>query len=220
MRSDIPADEEGARAELARLVAANPVSYAALSKMLGRNAAYLHQYMRRGSPQHLEEQDRTVLANFFGIDAARLGPATGEAIAARLVKVPKLDVRPSAGPGSAVGNEATLISYDFDRRFLRDIGQGDAASLSIVRVRGDSMAPTLADGDDILVCTTEGAALPDGIYVIERDDALIVKRLSRNPSTGLFTISSDNPAHPSWSECRPDSMRIIARVVWAMRKVA
>lgn len=219
MRVDIPTDAEGARAELARLVADNPVSYAGLSKMLGRNSAYLQQYVKRGSPQYLEKQDRKMLANFFGIDEARLGPSAGEVTGGRLVTVPKLDVRPSAGPGSAVDGESVFASYEFDRRFLRDIGHADAARLSIVRVRGDSMTPTLADGDDILVSATQGEALPDGIYVIERDDALIVKRLSRNPSSGLFTISSDNPAHPSWSECRPDSMRIIGRVVWAMRKV-
>lgn len=220
MRVDIPVDAEGARAELARLVTTNPVSFAALSKMLGRNAAYLHQYIKRGTPQHLEQRDRKLLANFFGIDEARLGPPSNETTSARLVSVPKLDVRPSAGPGSAAGNEDVLTSYDFDRRFLRDMGQTDPARLSIVRVRGDSMVPTLADGDDILVSATEGEALPDGIYVIERDDALIVKRLSRNPSSGLFTISSDNPAHPSWNECRLDSMRIIGRVAWIMRKVA
>lgn len=220
MRVDIPVDAAGARAELERLIAANPVSYAALSKMLGRNAAYLHQYVKRGSPQFLEDRDRKTLADFFGIDEARLGTSAGHAMGGKLVSIPKLDVRASAGPGASVDSEDLIAAYSFDRRWLRNIGQAAPEKLSIVRVRGDSMMPTLADGDEILVSAHDGAArLRDGIYVLERDDALVVKRLALNPSSGLLTISSDNPAYPSWAECPLDSIRVIGRVVWTGRKV-
>lgn len=220
MKVDIPVDAAGARAELERLVAASPVSLAALSKMLGRNAAYLQQYVRRGSPQFLEDRDRKRLADFFGIDEVRLGAPVGQAGSNKLVSVPKLDVRPSAGSGSSVQGEDLIAAYSFDRRWLRDIGQAAPEKLSIVRVRGDSMMPTLADGDEILVSAHDGdTPLRDGIYVLERDDALVVKRLALNPSSGLLTISSDNPAYPSWPECRLDSIRVIGRVVWIGRKV-
>jgi hypothetical protein len=72
MRVDIPVDAAGARAELERLVASSSLSYAALSKMLGRNAAYLQQYVKRGSPQFLEERDRKLLADVLGVEEARL----------------------------------------------------------------------------------------------------------------------------------------------------
>lgn len=214
------AEAEDARAELNRLVGASPASYAALSRMIGRNAAYLQQYVRRGSPKFLEERDRKLLANFFGIDEARLGGMPLADVRGKLASIRKLGVHPSAGPGATVETEGAIASYSFDRRWLRDLGHHRPEALSLVGVRGDSMTPTLADGDEILVSAYEGGALPDGIYVLERDDALIVKRLSLNPSTGLLTISSDNAAYPSWSECPPDSIRIIGRVVWTMRKVA
>lgn len=213
-------DPEDARAELDRLVGASPSSYAALSRMIGRNAAYLQQYVRRGSPKFLEERDRKLLANFFGVDEARLGGMPSAAMRGELASIRKLDVRPSAGAGATVDTEGAIASYSFDRRWLRDLGHHRPEALSLVSVRGDSMTPTLADGDEIMVSAFEGGALSDGIYVLERDDALIVKRLSLNPSTGLLTISSDNAAYPSWSECPPDSIRIIGRVVWTMRKVA
>ena len=48
----------------------------------------------------------------------------------------------------------------------------------MIRVAGDSMAPTLGDGDDILVDRGDGAErLRDGIYVLRLDGALVVKRL-------------------------------------------
>ena len=220
MRVDIPVDAAGARAELERLVASSPTSYAALSKMLGRNAAYLQQYVKRGSPQFLEERDRKLLADFLGVDEARLGAPSRHGTASKLVSIPKLDVRPSAGPGASVDGEDLIAAYSFDRRWLREIGHSAPEKLSIVRVRGDSMMPTLADGDEILVSAHDGATrLRDGIYVLERDDALVVKRLALNPSSGLVTIGSDNPAYPSWPECRLDSIRVIGRVVWTGRKV-
>ena len=220
MRTDIPVDATDARAELERLVVASPISFAALSKMLGRNAAYLQQYVKRGSPQFLEERDRKLIADVLGVDEARLGAPPAHATGNKLVSIPKLDVRASAGPGASVDGEDLIAAYSFDRRWLRAIGQVAPEKLSIVRVRGDSMMPTLADGDEILVSAHDDAVpLRDGIYVLERDDSLVVKRLARNPSSGLLTISSDNPAYPSWAECRPDSIRVIGRVVWTGRKV-
>jgi hypothetical protein len=48
-------------------------SLATLSLMLGRNAAYLQQFVTKGSPKRLAEDDRRTLAMFFGIDERRLG---------------------------------------------------------------------------------------------------------------------------------------------------
>lgn len=49
------------------------VSLAALSLMLDRNVAYLQQFVTKGSPKRLAEDDRRLLAMFFGIDERRLG---------------------------------------------------------------------------------------------------------------------------------------------------
>jgi phage repressor protein C with HTH and peptisase S24 domain len=101
------------------------------------------------------------------------------------VSIRKLDVRASAGPGASVDGKDLIAAYSFYRRWLRAIGQAAPEKLSIVRVRGDSMMPTLADGDEILVSAHDGATLlRDGIYVLERDDALMVKRLASIPPPG------------------------------------
>ena len=39
-----------------------------ISRMLGRNAAYFQQFLKRGVPRKLKEDDRRVLATYFGID--------------------------------------------------------------------------------------------------------------------------------------------------------
>ena len=55
------------REKLSELVRERGSSLAALSRMLGRNASYLQQYVTKGSPRKLEEEDRRRLAQFFGV---------------------------------------------------------------------------------------------------------------------------------------------------------
>lgn len=214
-------NNEQARLELDRLIRLNRTSYAALSRMLGRNAAYVQQYIKRGRPSRLEDRDRRLLADFFGVEERLLdGGAPGSGEASALLMVPKLDVQASAGPGAELGSEVTLAHYGFDRRWLRELSRGKPEDLSIVRVRGDSMAPTLVDGDDILVDRVDGSTrLRDGIYVLQRDEALLVKRLALSPATGKLTIASDNPAYPTWNDCAADDVRIVGRVVWTGRRL-
>lgn len=62
-----------ARANLREAIAARGHSLGALSRMIGRNAAYLQQYLERGSPARLDEDDRLRLAMFLDIDERQLG---------------------------------------------------------------------------------------------------------------------------------------------------
>src|SRR5688572_3387496 len=124
------------------------VSYAGLSKMLGRNAAYLQQFVKRGTPARLSERDRRLLSEFLGIDEAALGGPASESQTTRFVA--RLDVRASAGAGALTEAEAALPPIGFDRAWLKRICRGRDDDLSVIEVIGDSMAPTLNDGDDIL----------------------------------------------------------------------
>lgn len=214
-------DDVDARSELDRLITNSATSYAALSRMLGRNPAYIQQFIKRGSPSRLEESDRRILSNFFGVDEALLGgPSLSAPGQPKMMLVPKLDVQPSAGFGASINNEVTISHYGFDQRWLRQISGTKPEALSIVRVRGDSMAPTLIDGDDILVNRIEDISnLREGIYVLQFDDALLVKRIGLGPKSGKISVTSDNSAYPSWENIAADDVRIVGRVVWAGRKL-
>lgn len=48
-------------------------SLAGLSAAIGRNAAYLHQFVHRGSPRRLPEDERLLLAMRLQIDERELG---------------------------------------------------------------------------------------------------------------------------------------------------
>lgn len=83
------------------------------------------------------------------------------------------------------------------------------------------MAPTLADGDDILVDLADcGTRLRDGLYVLRIDGSLVVKRLALHPIARRVTVQSDNPAYSDWPDCDLKAIHCIGRVIWAGRKVA
>ena len=210
-------DEDAARAALERLIEAERADYAGLSRLIGRNPAYIQQYIKRGTPRRLAEEDRRLLARYFGVSEESLG---GRASASTdLVRVPRLEVGASAGPGALAGDERAHGHIGFDPGWLRRLA-ADPKRLSLIRVEGDSMAPTLADGDEILVDRGDAAErLRDGVYVLRIEDALVVKRVARHPSGRSLSVSSDNEAYPSWPECDPRAVEIVGRVVWVGRRI-
>ena len=218
--------DDDPRRMLDRLLTEKGVDYAQLSARIGRNPAYIQQYIKRGSPRRLGEQDRARIAAYLGVSEALLGgPAlrvaapTPRARGRDLVLVPKLAIGASAGPGASVDGEAVEGEDAFDPRWQRDLG-ADPRALSIIRVEGDSMAPTLGDGDDILVDGGDAAArLRDGIYVLRMDDVLMVKRVARAPGPGRVSVISDNPHYRSWDDLPLNAIRLVGRVVWTGRRV-
>ena len=210
--------KEDPRATLDRLIADNKDDYAGLSKLLGRNAAYIQQFIKRGSPKRLPETERGILARYFGVDEQVLGGAAPSTARSGLRLIPKLLVGASAGPGAHNDAEALAGKIGFDEKWLRKMGV-DPKQLSLIRVEGDSMLPTLADGDDIMVDRAAATApLRDGIHVIRMDDVLMVKRVARGPA-GRLSVLSDNPAYPDWADVDGPSVTVIGRVVWTGRRL-
>jgi phage repressor protein C with HTH and peptisase S24 domain len=222
MVKDRPMPDQ-ARAYLAQLCRERGEDFASLSRLVGRNAAYIQQYIRRGTPRRLGETERRTLARYFDISEALLGgpESPDEPDVAALVSIPRIAVRASAGPGAIPIDEGRRPYFAFDERWLRQLTGAVHANLTLIRVEGDSMAPTLHDGDDILVDQGDRETrLRDGIYVIRIDDALVVKRLALHPITLKITVQSDNPAYADWPDCNPDDLGCIGRVIWTGRRIS
>ena len=207
------------RAELERLIQSHGDDYSALSRLVGRNPAYIQQFIKRGSPKNLPERERSILARYYGVDPQLLGaPQEAGGKHDKLKLVPKLAVGASAGAGALADGEALAGKVGFDEQWLRKLGV-EPRNVSLIRVDGDSMQPALNDGDDIMV--DKGAALKplrDGIHVIRIDGVLMVKRLARAPG-GRLSVLSDNPAYPSWPDRDPAEVQVVGRVVWVGRRL-
>lgn len=209
------------RLVLERLCVERGEDFAGLSRMLGRNPAYIQQFVRRGVPKRLKEEERHKLARYFSVSEALLGgPPEEPGGSDGLLSIKRHPVMVSAGPGAVVSEEYGKPYFGFEERWLKLLTATPPSRLSIVRVGGDSMSPTLNSGDDILVDLDDcGERLRDGIYVLRVDDALIVKRLALNPLGRRVTIQSDNPAYPDWPDCDLYEIKCIGRVIWSGRKI-
>lgn len=208
------------RLVLQRLCLERGEDFAGLSRMLGRNPAYIQQFVRRGVPKRLGEAERRKLARYFDVPESVLGGPPQRRNDSRLVSVSRHPITVSAGAGAIVGAEVGRPYFAFDERWLKALTATATEKLSIVRVEGDSMAPTLNAGDDILVDLCDcGDRLRDGIYVLRVDDSLLVKRLAINPLGRRVTVQSDNPSYPDWPDCELSEINCIGRVIWSGRKI-
>jgi phage repressor protein C with HTH and peptisase S24 domain len=199
------------RERLTELAAARNASLAALSRMIGRNSSYLQQFVTKGSPRKLEEEDRRKLADFLAVAESELGaPEDRGEPRGEFVDIPRLPLEASAGPGAAEAQEIPFDSFRFSRRWLREQGL-EANQLSAIRVMGDSMDPLLRDGDEILVDRTP-RAFREGVHVVRLGEALHVKLLQAVPPGRLRLISKNTAYEPV--EVAMADVDVVGRVVW------
>lgn len=209
--------ESAARRRLQDAARESGSSLAELSRLLGRNPAYLQQYVARGSPRHLDEPDLRRIAEFLGIGAETIAtrPLTvgfaafeGEA-GGDFRDIPRLPLDASAGPGSAAAQEIPYDSHRFSRRWLREMGL-EGADLSVIRVEGDSMEPLLRSGDEIFVDRNKRSG--EGVFVVRIGDALHVKQVRASAADTIALISANDAYAPL--ELPREEVEVIGRVVW------
>lgn len=131
--------------------------------------------------------------------------------------IPAYHVFASAGHGATITDEPLAEPMAFRSDWLRREGF-DPAKMAVIRAKGDSMEPTINDGDVILVRLKNGEAPRDGLYVLRLDGGLFVKRLQFD--LGGVRIISDNPLYKSrdLSKTELAELDLVGRVVWAGKK--
>ena len=104
------------------------------------------------------------------------------------------EIYASAGGGAFSGFDASS-PVSISRGFLQSyFGIGAAKGMHIINVVGDSMAPTLKNGEMIFVNPIENEGFRDGgVYVLMCGDTILVKRVRQHPITKEYTLISDNP---------------------------
>lgn len=213
--------EDQARSRLQELARERGSSLAELSRLLGRNPAYLQQYVARGSPRHLDEADLRKISEFLAISPRQIetrplgvGFASFDGVGEDDYRaIPRLPLDASAGPGALEGlggaQEIPYDAYRFSRRWLREMGL-EGAELSAIRVEGDSMEPDLRSGDEIFV--DRDKRVGEGIFVVRIGDALHVKQV-RASAPGTIVLVSSNPTYAPL-ELPREEVEVIGRVVW------
>lgn len=228
---------EGARARLDALIREAGASYADVSRLLGKNPAYIQQFIRRGTPRRLAEEDRRALARHFGVPEAELGAPALSDPPSPTRRALLAAASPPGGPDEGAARDYLLVPFlprgrqrdggeiaagdalAFETGFARAIGSGRLTALAAVHVEGDSMAPSLLDGDQLLIDTDDRARLRDGLYVIRLAATPAVRRVAVHPVTRRLSLLCDNPVYPSFADCDPAALEVVGRVVWVGRRL-
>jgi hypothetical protein len=110
------------------------------------------------------------------------------------LSIPLLANSGSMGPGSDQLHDEVVIgrltvSPDWA---LRVVKPTKLEHLRFIHGYGDSMEPTFTDGDVLLVDLGVRDPKIDGVYVLEANDRIYIKRV-RERLDGTLEISSDNP---------------------------
>ncbi len=133
-----------------------------------------------------------------------------------LTHIEKFNVIASAGGGAYIDTEIVIELYPFSTEFLKR-HRLSHADLCIIEARGDSMEPGITSGDDLLVklMPEPSRKALEGVFVINLDNQLKVKRLEFDMVQDGYRIISDNKAHPEEFVDRDDleRMKVIGEVV-------
>lgn len=146
--------------------------------------------------------------------------APGHAGTGDTVLVPIFDIEASAGGGAFVDEEAEEQVFSVSKSWIRQNLQINPTALNMIRVRGDSMSPTLEHGDSVLVdrSTNRIDQILEGVYVLRIDGYLRVKRLERLGQR--VSVRSDNPNYSSENydlSTFPDEFAVLGRVIAVLK---
>ncbi len=111
-------------------------------------------------------------------------------------------------------------AYQFRRAWIKHDLKASPSQLRIMEVGGDGMAPTLLDGDTILVDMTRRTPNPPGIFVLDEGVGLVAKRLEHIPNSEppAVRVISDNGLYSPY-ERTDDEVNIIGRIRWFAREM-
>ena len=128
--------------------------------------------------------------------------------------IPLLNVVGSAGFGKVNSGIEEIRQIPFSRTLLRRFGVSPE-NAHFITGQGDSMLPTIKDGQPLLIDVGAKRVIDGGIYAITVGDDLLIKRIQRSID-GTLTLNSDNPAYRAeiLSPADVDRVRLEGRVFW------
>jgi transcriptional regulator with XRE-family HTH domain len=138
----------------------------------------------------------------------------------RYIPIPQYDISASAGMGACLDDCPEVEMVMVDKHWLEDQLKVNPQEVSLIFARGDSMEPTINNGDVLLVCNKE-QPIQEGIFVIRSDSLLQVKRIQRQTGA-MLRITSDNPAYEPFTVNLADEnldFKIIGKVIWTIKRL-
>ena len=124
-----------------------------------------------------------------------------------------VELEAATGSDSDVASEEVAGHVWFGREWL-DMHGLHPRHCAVIRVRGESMEPTLPDGCSILVDRSRAGWRLEGIYVLRTRHGLVVNRAGFAEDGSRLLLSD----HPGWAPLPwPEDAELVGEVCWVSR---
>lgn len=204
------------KSELLRRVDEAAASRAEIARVLSLAPARITEMFKGGRDLSFDEA-RTLMRH-YGIDTEGTSSISEVASEHGIAMVEEVDLALGMGGGMYADLAQTKGLVPFKQEWLRGLHSGSTASLRVVRGEGDSMQPTILDGDLVLIDTAQDNILSqDRIWAVFWGELGMIKRVRRQPS-GSFMLMSDN-ASIAPIEAVDGEMHVLGRVIWIGRRM-
>jgi len=182
------------------------VSYDFINKLVETYKVNPNWLFRNEFPIFLDEETEGLVKNVSPEEKADL------------IYIPKYDPKAAAGAGIFTESEGLEYFIAIQTAIIRRIVGFVPKKLSAIEAEGDSMNPLISDGD-LLVIDLGKNTPNDGIYVLNVNDGLIVKRVQTLPNYRLRIISENKVYEPYEVDLKEDNVRIVGKVIWQGREI-
>jgi len=200
-----------------------------VASLAGVNRSFIYDVLR-GRSLNPKRESLEQIANVLKVDREWLsdgegyvegGAPLGDMSADEFISIAYANARPSMGGGSILeGDDKPGRNFHFRRSWIKSRLNAAPSMLRVVQVEGDSMRPTLEDGDTVLVDMNQKSPMPPGIFVLHDGMGLVAKRLEHIPNSdpSAFRVISDNGLYSPY-ERTADEINIIGRIRWFGREM-
>lgn len=203
------------KSELLRQVEDAASSRAEIARVLNLAPARVTEMMK--GQRDLSFDEAVSLMKHYSIDGHSPSPVD-ELRGQGIVFVEEVDLALGMGGGNYVELVESKGFVPFKEEWLKGLFRGELTSLRVVRGEGDSMQPTILDGDIVLIDMAQSNInAQDRIWAVFWGDLGMIKRVRRTPG-GSFMLLSDNPAI-SPIEAVDGEMHVLGRVIWIGRRI-
>ena len=193
------------------------ISQAKLGELLGVSQQHIQRFEKDNYPIPLKHLPK--LAQILHIDIKELLPADFKHVDFSTnpneIQIEMLDARACCGNGVENFNANVVGLWRMPLEEYRTITTADAANVKMLRVTGDSMEPTLSDGDWVLVDTSQHFVDRDGLFLIRMTSGLAVKRIQNTIGADII-IKSDNVKYNDITAPLVD-VAIIGKVIYTLK---
>lgn len=213
------------QSELARRVGIKQPSIARLISGHTRSTSVLLELAKEldTTPEYLTGESDDVGSGFQSgsVPYRSMPPTQSPQMAAEQlgsVLIPQLEIGYSMGGGSVFEDYQQTAMVPFPREWLRPLIKGRFDELFVARGEGDSMMPTLLDGDLVIVDTSQKTITQqDRLWCLSYGDLGMIKRVRILPDGGA-QINSDNP-NVTTITAYDGELHVVGRVIWIGRRV-